>query len=822
MTQQERLDALNGAEIRMSGIDFSDVPVFNLNVEEVTTESELTTSLNAGYRFVYYNKDMGVETNSNYDTGKFYAHDSSGNVQTVMLTDMLLDSAIASATGADLDKLPDTQEVIDYVDSRFNSFGAPFELLTPITATTAGHPENSLPAAGSVKTGVVYFGRIASGVSVNGEVYERGGLAFFTPTDDQRNGSWEYVEMNDDLNIIQTVTNGDTASVASSDAVYDFVTGIQTTLQNAINLKANDNAVVHLTGAETVAGDKTFTGTTVLASTTVGGTLTANGSIVFDSQSITGITADLSSSATINQLARADAIKSYVDNVNTTLQNDINSRALDNAVVHLAGNETITGLKTFNGGASFLTSSGVTDVTINGDGDFLVDVDTQIGGVLTANGNLVFDNHTFTGVTSDLSTSAANGQIATADSIKTYADGLDAQNVKLTGAQSIAGVKTFSDDTNLGGDVTVTGLATFNGGVSLGGNTFNGSTTDLTVSAAADEVASALAIKSYVDSQVSSVDLTPYGIMADAESVTGIWNFVNGIGIGGNTIDTVVQTVRALGSTSNTAIVTETGIRTELAILQADINTRALDNAVVKLTGAQTVAGSKAFSDVVVLDGGATLNNGEVLTFANGTVSFNEARNSTTGLRGSSTASDTAVMTEKAISTYVETIQTALQNAINTLDNSVVKLTGAQSIGGVKTFSDDVIVSGQLSTSDLSLNEHQFTGVSTDLASSAAANEIATAQAIKNYIDDVADNTVIKQDFNITGASVSNLYTLTTALLNGAGIGTVMNAQVFRVSDNKELKGDFVKGGEVLVQFAGKFKAPADNAYKVTVFGLPL
>lgn len=822
MTQTERLEALDNAQVQMASIDFSDTPVFNLNFEEVTTETELTTSLNAGYRFVYYNKDTGVETNTNYDTGKFYTHDSVGAVQTVVLSDMLLDSAIATATGASLYKLPDAQEVIDYVDLRFNNFGSPFELLAPITVTSVGHPTTVLPAAGSIKTGVVYFGRIAAGVSVNGEMYQRGGITFFTPTDDQGAGSWEYLEMNDDLTIIQTVTDGDTASVASSDAVYDFVTGIQTTLQNSIDTKANDNAVVHLTGNEVIAGDKTFNGTTTLTNTIVGGSLTANGSIVFDGNTISSITTDLSTSATVNQLVRADAVKSYIDGANTTLQTDINTRALDTAVVHLAGTETITGLKTFTGGATFTTASGVTDVTINGDGQLLVDIESSFGSDVTMLGDLVFDTHTFTGVTSDLSVSAANGQIATADSIKTYADSLDSQNVKLTGNQTIAGNKTLSGDTSVGGTLTVTGLTTVTGGISLGGNIFTGTTTDLSVSATAGEVATAAAIKGYVDGVVTAIDLTPYGQKANAESLTGIWNFVNGVAIGGNTLSEVVQTVRALGSTSNTAIVTETGIRTELAILQGDINTRALDSAVVKLTTDQTIAGVKTLSDNLVLDGGATINNGEVFTFTNGAVSLDEARNSTAGLRAAANASDTAVMTERAISTYVEAIQASLQTAITTLDGSVVKLTGDQTILGTKTFGNDVVVSGQLSTSDFSLAGHQFTSVTTDLSSSAAANQMASASSIKSYVDNVANNTVKTADFPVTGATITNLFTVGAADLTGVGIGKIMNAQLFRISDNKELKGDFIKGGEVVIPFGGKFESPADSAYKVTVFGLPL
>lgn len=50
--------------------------------------------------------------------------------------------------------------------------------------------------------------------------------------------------------ITQTITDGDTTHAPSGDAVFDALAG-----------KANDTDVVHLTGAESIGGNKTFTGT---------------------------------------------------------------------------------------------------------------------------------------------------------------------------------------------------------------------------------------------------------------------------------------------------------------------------------------------------------------------------------------------------------------------------------------------------------------------------------------------------------------------------------------------------------------------------------
>jgi len=60
-----------------------------------------------------------------------------------------------------------------------------------------------------------------------------------------------------DAIVVQTITNGVTATAPSQDAVFD-----------ALALKANDNAVVHTTGAETIAGAKTFSTAPILTSLT--------------------------------------------------------------------------------------------------------------------------------------------------------------------------------------------------------------------------------------------------------------------------------------------------------------------------------------------------------------------------------------------------------------------------------------------------------------------------------------------------------------------------------------------------------------------------
>ena len=104
----------------------------------------------------------------------------------------------------------------------------------------------------------------------------------------------------------------------------------QTDLQNALNAKANDSDTVHKTGAETVAGSKTFSndlsvnGTSYLSTTNVYGDLSMKTGthLVLDSDPITNLQA---------------ATKQYVD-----------TKANDSDVVKLTGNQTIAGTKTFS------------------------------------------------------------------------------------------------------------------------------------------------------------------------------------------------------------------------------------------------------------------------------------------------------------------------------------------------------------------------------------------------------------------------------------------------------------------------------------------
>ena len=112
------------------------------------------------------------------------------------------------------------------------------------------------------------------------------------------------------------------------------------------------------------SGAATYSGGVINVPTYIGGSGTANELAFF---STTGVISSLST-ATYPSLTEL----SYVKGVTSSIQTQFSAKANDNAVVHLAGTETITGAKTFSGGLSSnaLTLTGAlsgTSATFSGD-----------------------------------------------------------------------------------------------------------------------------------------------------------------------------------------------------------------------------------------------------------------------------------------------------------------------------------------------------------------------------------------------------------------------------------------------------------------------
>jgi hypothetical protein len=146
-----------------------------------------------------------------------------------------------------------------------------------------------------------------------------------------------------DNNKVYRWTGSTYVEIAANNAVWGAITGTlsnQTDLQNALNLKANDNAVVHLAGTETITGSKTFSATTIQDA----GIVLKDG--VYPSPS-TGYVGFASNGVGITIVRRSGGT-SYNNNFQFPLaSNDYNFPDATGTIALLEGTQTFSGAKTF-------------------------------------------------------------------------------------------------------------------------------------------------------------------------------------------------------------------------------------------------------------------------------------------------------------------------------------------------------------------------------------------------------------------------------------------------------------------------------------------
>ena len=224
-------------------------------------------------------------------------------------------------------------------------------------------------------------------------------------------------------------------------------------------------------------------------------------------------------------------------------------------------------------------------------------------------------------------------------------DTKDAQNVKLTGNQTIAGNKTLSGTTTFNGAITSKGANTFSGN-----NTFNtGQVTfnnKAPISSVAPTAANHLATKAYIDG-INTTLTGSINTKANAnatvnltgnQTIAGVKTFSAPVVVPNATANTHAVNLAQLNTKANQAT---TYTKTEV---DTRVNAKANANAVVALTGNQTIAGIKTFSAVPISATNPTANN-----------------------------------------------QVANKAYVDTVGNTAVKLTGNQTIAGIKTFSSNIV-----------------------------------------------------------------------------------------------------------------------------------
>lgn len=137
----------------------------------------------------------------------------------------------------------------------------------------------------------------------------------------------------------------------------------QTTLGNSLATKANDSAVVHLAGSETISGQKNFTEVPTVSNVNV------------------ATTADIST-AIGNLISSAPSTMDTLGEIATILQDNANSvDTILSSMVTLGGAQTVTGQKTFQGTTIFNAVSALALSIFQGIQSTTIQFSTSLNGI---------------------------------------------------------------------------------------------------------------------------------------------------------------------------------------------------------------------------------------------------------------------------------------------------------------------------------------------------------------------------------------------------------------------------------------------------------
>lgn len=307
---------------------------------------------------------------------------------------------------------------------------------------------------------------------------------------------------------------------------------------------ATDTAVVHLGLSETITGTKTFS---------------TNPTVV---DSLYGVA--------WNGNAEPATKNSIYDQIETMLTS-IALKAVDTAVVHLTGNESVAGTKTF------------TSVPQVPEDPYAVGWDLNTG---VATKNAIYDK------IETLVTSIALKAVDTAV-------------VHNTGAENVAGVKTFSSDPIIPDEAYAVGWdgslepptknAVYDKIQSMGAGITNltytaSATNGIVVSDTGTDATLTLATGTNAG-LLAPADFTRIGTSvqnAGAETIAGVKTF--------SSVPLIPDDAYAVGWNANLGVPTKNAVYDQLVIMIADTATRATDSLVVHLAGTENITGTKSFA----------------------------------------------------------------------------------------------------------------------------------------------------------------------------------------------------------------------------------
>jgi hypothetical protein len=547
----------------------------------------------------------------------------------------------------------------------------------------------------------------------------------------------------------------------SSPIVPQATSSGQAVRYNELILKADDSSVVKLTGAQTVAGVKTFSDSPIIPAASATGQAARYDELQLKAD-LSYVTAGLSGKADV----------SYVDNADAVLQADINTRALDSAVVKLTGAQTIAGVKTFSSNPVFPNpyvttdtfqlisanktfSSGYVRVYEAGTGrDVAIQANSAAGSINPS--TIVGDNLVYAsagvGVSPVLNLCVSS---ATGNGIRIQSTGINVYNQFLMNSNRISNVgapsanndaatKKYVDDNAvfLTGNQSVAGVKTFSSSPIVPAATATGQAArydELILKADTSTVNSALALKAND---------------ADVVKLTGN------------------QTVAGIKSFSSSPIIPQAlssgqAVRYNELILKADTSTvntqlalKADDADVVKLTGGQNISGIKSFQDML------QINQSSQFLYMNAYLSAGTAFGNSRTATG-----DTVIMANKASNPilHLGTVDALGGGAGVRIAGSTITAYSNMSMNGnriqnlgVPSTANDATTKTYVDNANalkLNLSGGTMTGLLTLSGAPVAGNNATT----KTYVDN-ADALKL----NLTGGTISGALTVSgTTTLNG-------------------------------------------------------